>query len=87
MSGTTTIVRNNDKTKNLYRSYGIAFDGAGLWSFGNYFAWNVIIFGDDDNSSSHIDNHKNNFSVLGERSTDDINDSVCTTEKSGVIKR
>lgn len=82
MCGTTTIVRNNDKIKDLYSNYGITFDGAGYSSFGKYLAWNVLIFGDNHNSS-HADNHKNNFSVLGERSTGDINDSICTTEKVG----
>ena len=36
--------------------YGIAFDGKGMWSFGNDFTRNVIIFGVDNSSSSHADN-------------------------------
>ena len=44
--------------------YGIAFDGECSWSFGNEFARNSIIFGVDNSSSSHTDNHKNNFLVL-----------------------
>ena len=41
--------------KSMYSSYGIAFDGKGSWSF-NAFARIVIIFGVDNNSSSHTDN-------------------------------
>ena len=45
----------------MYSGYGITFDGAGSWSFGNAFAKNVILFGDDNNSSSHTNNLKNSF--------------------------
>ena len=41
----------------------------------NDFARNVIIFGVDNTSSSHTDNRKNNFLVLGE-ATHGINDST-----------
>ena len=43
--------------------------------FDNDFARNVIIFGVDDSSSSHSDNHKNNFLVLGEDPTFRVNGS------------
>ena len=56
------------------------FDGADS-CFCNKSAWNVAIFGFDNNSSSHVDNHYNNFLVLGEGTTDDINGSVSTAEK------
>ena len=36
--------------------YGIAFDGAGTWRFGNDYARNVTIFDVDNSSSSHSDN-------------------------------
>ena len=65
----------------MYRSYGIAFDGADLWSFGNDILKNVVIFGADNSSSSHSDNDKNNFLELGEGSTDDINASVGAIEE------
>ena len=42
-----------------------AFDGAGSWNFGDDFARNVVICGVDNSSSSHADNCKNNFLVLG----------------------
>ena len=65
----TNIVKNNDKEKYVYSGYGIVFDGKGKWSFGNDYAGNVIIFGVDNSSSSHADNLKNNFSILGEGDT------------------
>lgn len=33
--GVTNIGKNNDKSKNVYTSYGLAFEGAGSWSFSN----------------------------------------------------
>ena len=36
--------------------YGIAFDGAGTWRFGDDYARNVTIFDADNSSSSHSDN-------------------------------
>ena len=55
--GATFIVKNSDKAKSAYSGYGIAFDGKGSWSFGNDFA-RIVIFGVDNTSSSHSDNHK-----------------------------
>ena len=57
----TSVVNNSDKEKYLYWGYGITFDSAGSWSFNSNTARNVIIFGVDNSSSSHADNHKNNF--------------------------
>ena len=48
--------------------FGIAFDGAGSWSFGNDFAKNV-----ENSSPSLANNHKNNFLVVGEGPTYSIN--------------
>ena len=41
----------------------MAFDEAGSWNFGNDIARNVVIFGVVNSSSSHTDNHKNNFLI------------------------
>ena len=46
----------------VYSGYGIASDGKDEWSFNNYTARNVIVFGVDNKSSSHSDNLKNDFS-------------------------
>ena len=54
-------MKNDDKEKYVSSGYGIAFDRKGSWSFGNDFARNVMIFGVDNNSSSHTDNLKNDL--------------------------
>ena len=38
------IAKSNNKSKYVYSSYGISFDGLGSWSFGKDFAKNFIIF-------------------------------------------
>ena len=69
----------------MYSGYGIAFERAGSWSFGNAFAWNIVIFDVGNSSSSHIDNRKNNFSALGERPADDIKGSIGAVGQKFVI--
>ena len=66
------LTRNAGKSKFTCNGGGIAFDGKSFWSFDNYIAKNVVIFGVDNSSSSHIDNPKNNFLVLGEGPTEGI---------------
>ena len=53
--------------------------------FSNHCARNVVTFGVDNSSSSHTDNCKNNVLVLGEWSTDDVNDSAGAAEKRFII--
>ena len=65
----------------MYSGYGIVLNGKGEWSFENDYASNVIIFGVDNSSSSHVDNLKNNFLVLGEGDTFGINESFDVSEK------
>ena len=64
--GPTNTVKTTEKENYVCSGYGIIFDNADSRSFDNDFARNVIIFGVYKSSSSHSDNHKNNFSVLGE---------------------
>ena len=45
----------------VYGGYGISFDGKGLWSFGNDFVVNLLIFRVDNSSSFHSYNQKNDF--------------------------
>ena len=78
--GTVKLTRKADKSKFTYNGRGIEFDGRGYWSSDNDTARNVVIFGVDNSSSSHIDNPKNNFLALGEGPTRDINGSVGTAE-------
>ena len=79
--GVTNIVKNSDKEKYVYSGYGITFDSAGSWSFDNDTARDVIIFGVDNSSSSHADNRKNNFLMLGDGPTFGINGSFGSLEK------
>ena len=67
--GATSIVKNSDKYS------------AGSWRFCNDFTRNVVIFSVDDCSSSHADNQKNNFLVLGEGPSYGIDGSFGSTEK------
>ena len=53
-----------------------------MWRFGSFgFTRNVVIFGVDNRSSSHTDNRKNIFLVLGEGPLEGINDRVGAAEK------
>ena len=83
--GATNVVKNSDKEKYVYSGYGITFDSVGSWRFDNDFARNVMIFGVDNSSSSHSDNRKNNFSILGEGPTYGINGSFGSPEKRFTI--
>ena len=80
--GAINIVKNSDKEKYVYSGYGKTFDSAGLWSFDNDFARNVIIFGVNNSSSSHSDNRKNNFLILNEGETYGINGKFGSPEKN-----
>ena len=53
----------------MYRGYGITFYGKGEWNFGNEFARNIVISYANNSSSSHTDNCKNDFLVIGEGDT------------------
>ena len=77
----TNIVKNNDKEEYVYSGYGIAFNGKVEWYFDNDYARNVIIFGVDNSSSSHADNLRNDFLILGEGDTFGINGSFGAPEK------
>ena len=65
----------------MYSGYQTAFDGEGEWYFSNNFAWNIVVFGVDNSSSSHTDNRKNDFLVLDEGDTFGINGNFGTSEK------
>ena len=69
------------KENYLYSRYRITFESAGPQSFDNGTARNVTTFGVDNSSSSHSDNRKNNFLILGKGLTFGINGSFGTPEK------
>ena len=66
----------------MYSDYEIAFDGKGSLIFNDKFVRNVIIFEVDNNSSSHTDNLKNDFLILGEGETFGINGSFSAPKKN-----
>ena len=82
--GSTNIVKNNDKEKNVYSGYGIAFDGGGSWSFNDEFARNVKIFEADNSSSFHTKIFHMIFRVLGKRDSFGINGSFVAPEKMNI---
>ena len=60
--GAVTLTKNADIDKYGYSGYGIGFDRRSSFSFpGGGFGQNVIIFGVDMSSSSHIDNKKKTY--------------------------
>ena len=69
-----------------YSGYGIAFDGAGSWNFGNNLTRNVVIFGVDKSSSSYTDKCKNNLLVLGGGPSHCFNGSFGSPEEKFRIK-
>ena len=83
--GATSIVKNSDKEKYVYGGYEITSDSARLWSFDNGNAEIVIIFCVNSSSSSHVDNCKNNFSILGLGPIFGINGSFGSSEKKNNI--
>ena len=82
----TNILKNSDKDKWVYSGYGITFDREDWWSFGNGIARYVIIFGVHSSSSSHVDNRKNNFLILGLVPTFGINEGFGSPDKKFSIK-
>ena len=66
----------------MYSGCGITFDSAGSWSFNNGITKNIIIFGVNNSSSSHANNHKNDFLVLGKGLTFGMNETFGSPEKS-----
>ena len=79
--GAVTLTKNADIEKYGYSGYGIGFDRRSSFSFpGNGFGQNVLIFGVDMSSSSHIDNKKKNILVLGKGPTQGLEHTL-TAEK------
>ena len=53
-----------------------------MWSFGNGYSKNVVVFGIDNSLSSHVDNQKNYFLVLDDGPLDGINNSTSGAEET-----
>ena len=68
--GAVTLVKNSDFSKIGNTGYGIGFDRGTTFSFpGGGFGHNVLMFGVDMSSLSHIDNKKKDILVLGKELT------------------
>ena len=66
-----------------FSGYGVGFDRHGTFSAGNNrFGKNVIIFGVDMSSSVNFDNKGKDILILGDGSTQGLNDTTLTSEKS-----
>ena len=76
--GAVTLTKNADFDKYKYSGYGIGFERHG--AFGK-FGCNIIVFGVDMTSSVHVDNKKNDVLILGEGTTQGLNDTTLTAEK------
>ena len=59
------LTKHGGVDKYKYSGYGIGFDRKGFFSIGDEIGRNVIIFGVDVSSSSHIDNKKKDILILG----------------------
>ena len=79
--GAFTLTKNTDIDKYRYSGYGIGFDRRSSFSFpGGGFGQNIIIFGADMNSSSHVDNKKKDILILGKGPTQGLEHTL-TAEK------
>ena len=58
MFGAVKLTKHVDVDQYKYSGYGIGFDRKGSYSISNEVGRNVIVFGVDVSSSSHIDNKK-----------------------------
>ena len=79
--GAVTLTKNAGIEKYKYSGYGIGFDRRSIFSFPRGgFGQNVLIFGADVNTSTHIDNKKKGILVLGRGPTQGL-ESTLTAEK------
>ena len=69
----------------MYNDCGIALAVALSWRFSKIFPRNLESFDAGNSSSWDFWNRKNNFSVLGERPKDDINESAGKAEKKSSV--
>ena len=79
--GAVTLAKNADIDKYGYSGYGIGFDRRSSFSYpSSGFGQNVLMFGADMSSSSHIDNKKKDILVLGKGPTQGLEHTL-TAEK------
>ena len=76
--GAVSWTKNADIDKSKYFGYGNGFDRGRVYSVGNDFGRNVIIFGVDMSSSVHVDNKRKEISILGKSQTQGLCDHSLT---------
>ena len=74
------LTKHVDVDQYKYSGHGIGFDRKGFFSIGDEVGRNVIIFGVDMSSSSHIDNKKKDILILGKGPTQGLEHTL-TAEK------
>ena len=81
MFGGVKLTENADPDKYFYSGYRIEFDSCSLFPYSN-FNWDekVVDFGVDNSSSVHIDIKKKDILILGEVSTQRLDDTMITAE-------
>ena len=79
--GAVSTTKDADIDKNRNSGYGIGFDRTSIYSVGNGFGRNVIIFGIDMSSSVHIGNKKKDILILGKGPTQGLDKHSLTAEK------
>ena len=67
--GAVSLTKNNDNDKEKYSGYGIGFDREDVYSFGNGFGRNVIIFGANMSSCFRVGNKRKDILILGKGPT------------------
>ena len=82
MFGAVKLTKNDDIDKYKYSGYGTGFDIQEIFSIGNGFGCNVIIFGVDMSSSVYIYNKKKYILILGEGPTQGLDGTTMTAEKN-----
>ena len=76
MFGAVKLTKHVDVDLYKYSGYGIGFDRRGSRSIGNEIGRNVIFFGVDMSSSTHIDNKKKDILNLGKGPTQGLEHSL-----------
>ena len=82
MFGAVKLTKNADIEKYKYSGYGTGLDRQEIFSIGNGFGCNVIIFGVDMSSSVYIYNKKKDILILDEGLTQGLYGTTLTAEKN-----
>ena len=79
------LTKNGDIDKYKYSGYGIGFDRDSVYSVGNGFCRNVIIFGVYMSLSVHVDNKGKYILIFGKSQTQGLGEHSLTVEKMYLV--